>query len=159
MEIGGWHAKKVRQNAPPQFLEEECAKNHRFVLRQARLLPLARFGKVEVQPLGNDLYVVRAMVENHGYLPTNVSQRALNLNVVKPVEVELGGAEVLMGEAKQALGHLEGRAQATGMAFYFGAAVLQNERRAEWLVRGSGSVTLTVRSDRGGHDRREVALA
>jgi murein tripeptide amidase MpaA len=158
VEIGGWHAKKVRQNAPPKFLEEECAKNHRFVLRQARLLPLARFGKVEVQPLGNDLYVVRAMVENHGYLPTNVSQRALNLNVVKPVEVELGGAEVLMGEAKQTLGHLEGRAQATGLAFYFGAAVLQNERRVEWLVRGSGSVTLTVRSDRGGHDRREVAL-
>ena len=81
------------------------------------------------------------------------ASRALKMRVTSGA-----GAEVLMGEAKQTLGQLEGRAQATGPAFYFGAAVLQNERRVEWLVRGSGSVTLTVRSDRGGHDRREVSL-
>lgn len=160
VEIGGWHTKAVRQNAPPQFLEEECAKNHRFVLRQAALVPLLRLGEVAVRPLGGDLFVVRVRVENAGFLPTNISDKALRLNVVKPVTAELAGdgVEIVMGERKQALGQLEGRAQAAGPTFAFGQAILQNEKQAEWLVRGRGLVVVTVRSDRGGTVTREIPL-
>lgn len=80
--------------------------------------------------------------------------------MVKPVTAELAGegVEILMGERKQVLGQLEGRAQAAGPAFAFGQATLQNEKRVEWLVRGRGRVVVTVRSDRGGTVTREIPL-
>lgn len=159
VEIGGWHTKTVRQNAPPKFLEEECAKNHKFVLRQVAVLPHVQIGKVETEQLGDDLHIIRVMVENEGFLPTNLSQKAINLGVAKPITVELGGAgaEVLLGEPKQAIGHLEGRAQAVGAMFDRGG-LLRNEARVEWLVRSRGPVTITVKSEKGGMVKREVAL-
>ncbi len=39
VEIGGWNPKFVRQNPPPNFLEQECHKNAMFVLRHAAALP------------------------------------------------------------------------------------------------------------------------
>ncbi len=161
VEIGGWHTKTVRQNAPPQFLEAECAKVHRFALRQASITPLVRLDQVETESLGNDLHIVRATVANHGFLPTNLSQKALNLGVAKPITVEIGGegVAVLLGEPKQSVGHLEGRAQAVGMMFNRGSAILRNEVRVEWLVRASGSVTLTAKSEKGGTTTQAVALA
>ncbi|HET8632423.1 MAG TPA: M14 family metallopeptidase [Thermomicrobiales bacterium] len=156
VEIGGWHTKTVRQNAPPKFLEEECAKIHRFALRQAKLLPRLLLDKVEVEPLGGDLYIVRATIENDGYLPTNLTQKAVNQRVAQPVTVELSGGEILMGDRRQTLGHLEGRAQAAGPSF--GMQLVQNEKRAEWLVQGRGPVTLTAKSEKGGTVTRELKV-
>jgi murein tripeptide amidase MpaA len=159
VELGGWHTKMVRQNAPPRFLEEECAKVHKFVLRQAAIAPHVRIAKVETEAVAADLTIVRVTVENESFLPTNLSQKAVNLGVAKPVTIELAGeqAAILLGEPKQTLGHLEGRAQAVGAAFW-GPGVLKNEARAEWLVRGTGTATLTVKSEKGGTTAREIAL-
>lgn len=158
IEIGGWHSKKVRQNAPPKFLQEECAKNHAFVLRQAAITPRVRIAKAETETVAPGLHVVRITVENEGFLPTNISDKATRLGVAQPVTAELtgAGAEVLLGEAKQTLGHLEGRAQATGWAFSFGTTILKNEARAEWLVRADGPLTVTVTSQKGGTVRHEI---
>lgn len=160
VEIGGWHTKKVRQNAPPQFLEAECNKVHRFVLRQTSVTPLVRVDQVETEALGNNLHIVRATIANHGFLPSNISQKAINLGVAKPITAEISGdgVEILLGEPKQTVGHLEGRAQAVGMMFNRGSAILRNEARVEWLVRSRGPVTLTVKSEKGGTTTQEVAL-
>jgi murein tripeptide amidase MpaA len=159
IELGGWHTKTVRQNAPPRFLEEECAKVHQFVLRQATITPHVRIAKVETEAVAADLTIVRVTVENESFLPTNISQKAVNLGVAKPVTIELTGeqATIVLGEPKQTLGHLEGRAQAVGAAFW-GPGVLKNEARAEWLVRGTGMATVTVKSEKGGTTMRELAL-
>jgi murein tripeptide amidase MpaA len=159
VELGGWHTKTVRQNAPPRFLEEECAKVHQFVLRQALITPHVRIAKVETEAVAANLTIVRVTVENESFLPTNISQKAVSLGVAKPVTIELAGeqAAILLGEPKQTLGHLEGRAQAVGAAFW-GPGVLKNEARAEWLVRGTGTVTVTVKSEKGGTTTRELAL-
>ncbi len=160
VEIGGWHTKKVRQNAPPKFLQEECEKNHRFVLRQAAILPRVRVAKVETEEVAKGLHVVRVLVENTGFLPTNISDKAVRLGVAQPVTVELTGAktEMVLGDQKQVLGHLEGRAQATGWAFGFGGTILRNEARAEWLVRSKGPLTLTVKSAKGGTIEQKIKL-
>ena len=148
----------MRQNAPPKFLEEECAKNHKFVLRQAAVTPRVRISKVETEAVGDGVQIVRVTVENEGYLPTNISDKAVRLGVAKPVTANWRArAAILMGEPKQTLGHLEGRAQAVGAAFW-GPGVLKNEARAEWLVRGTGTATLTVKSEKGGTTAREIAL-
>ena len=117
-----------------------------------------RIGKVTTEAVGDGVQIVRVTVENEGYLPTNISDKAVRLGVAKPVTAELTGegAQILMGEPKQTLGHLEGRAQATGWAFSFGGTILRNEVRVEWLVRTSGPLTVTVKSEKGGTVRREI---
>jgi murein tripeptide amidase MpaA len=159
VEIGGWKAKEVRQNAPPEFLRDECERNARFSVRQAAMLPRLAIGDVAVERIADDVFVIRAMIENHGFLPTNGSDIALRNNVARPVEVEIEGVEPILGKQKQEIGHLQGRAAAKGMQFAFGMARVENERLVEWLVRGSGSATIIARSEKGGTVREEVRLA
>jgi murein tripeptide amidase MpaA len=158
VEIGGWKSKEVRQNAPAEFLLDECQRNAAFSLRQAAMTPLLAFGNVDTERVADDLHVIRATVENHGYLPTNGSEMATRAGIATPIEVTLDGAEVLVGKRKQEIGQLQGRSSARGMQFAFGAAKVENERQVEWLVRGAGPVTITARSDKGGTAWRDVAL-
>lgn len=162
VEIGGWDSKRVRQNAPPQFLPEEEEKYARFTVQYAALTPLVRVGQTEVEPLGNGLFIVRALIENHGWLPTNLSERAARNGIAKPVKVEIAGGEALLGKQQVAIGHLDGRATAGSVLFGFqpGARV-DNERLVEWLLRapeGTQSVTITATSEKGGTHRATVGL-
>jgi murein tripeptide amidase MpaA len=159
VELGGWKTKEMRQNAPPQFLEDECERNAAFTVRQAAMTPRLILSDVEVEKMADELFVVRALVANDGYLPSNGSAMALRNNVARPVEVTIEGAEVVMGKAKQQVGHLMGRAANPGMMMMFGMAKVENERLVEWLVRGSRPVTITARSEKGGTVHQEVALA
>lgn len=158
VEIGGWKTKEMRQNAPPQFLEDECVRNAAFSVRQAAMTPRLTIENVEVETLAENLHVVRAIVSNEGFLPTNGSAQAVRNNIARPVKVDLEGAEVVMGKASQQIGHLMGRSANRGMMMMFGMAKVENERMVEWLVRGSGSVTITASSDKAGTVRQEVAL-
>jgi murein tripeptide amidase MpaA len=158
VEIGGWKSKEVRQNAPPEFLLDECERNAAFSVRQATMTPRLAFGAFETERVADDLHVVRVTVENHGFLPTNGSDMATRAGIATPIEVEIEGAEVLLGKRKQEIGQLQGRSAARGMVFAFGAAKVDNERQLEWLVRGAGPLTVTARSEKGGVVRREVVL-
>ena len=146
VELGGWKSKQMRQNAPPQFLRDECECNAAFTLRQAAMTSRLTVSDVEVEKMAEDLFVVRAMVANDGYLPSNGSAMAVRNNIARPVEVEIEGAEVVMGKPKQEIGHLMGRSANRGMLMMFGMAKVENERLVEWLVRGSGPVTIIARS-------------
>lgn len=162
VEIGGWWAKRVRQNAPPQFLPEEEAKYTAFTLQYATLTPLVRIGQAEAEGVAPGLFIVRATVENGGWLPTYLSERATRNGIARPVKVALEGGEVLMGKPETEIGHLEGRSVTLGTFFAFpqGARV-DNERLVEWLVRvpeGAESVTVTARSEKGGTHRIVVPL-
>ena len=159
VEIGGWKSKEVRQNAPAEFLPDECERNAKFSVRQATMTPQLAIGDVRVEKIADDAFVIRATIENHGYLPTYDSDMALRANIAKPVEVRIEGADPILGKAKQEIGHLQGRAAARGMMFAFGMAKVENERLVEWLVRGTGMVTIVAKSEKGGTVRREVELA
>lgn len=158
VEIGGWKTKEVRQNAPPEFLQDECERNARFSVRQAVMLPQLVIGDVEVEKIADDAFVIRATIENHGFLPTHGSDIAVRNGVAKPVEVEIEGVAPIIGKRKQEIGHLQGRSAARGMMFAFGMAKVENERLVEWLVRGTGPATITVRGEKGGAVRREGTL-
>ena len=131
----------------PKFLEAECAKVHRFVLRQAAVSAAVRVGQ------GRDRDARRRPAhrprdDRERRLPADeLSQKAINLGVAKAITVELGGegAEILLGEPKQTIGHLEGRAQAVGMMFDRGGPPPQ---------RGARRVARAVA--RHGHDHRQV---
>jgi hypothetical protein len=158
VEIGGWKSKEVRQNAPAELLQDECERNARFSIRQATMLPRLAIGDVQVEQIADDAFVVRALIENLGFLPTYGSEQAQRNNIAKPIEIEVEGAEPILGKKKQEIGHLQGRSAARGMLFTFGLTKVENERLVEWLVRGTGSCTIVARSEKGGTVRREVEL-
>jgi murein tripeptide amidase MpaA len=157
VEIGGWKLLTTLYNPPPHRLEEECAKNTRFILAQAAATPLLRIARAGREELAPDLFKLSAEVENTGWLPTNGSEKAKKSKTLREVEAELrlpDGAELLLGERRQKLGHLDGMASVIHGYWVesagFRGATSRQRKRLEWLVRGSGPVDLEVKSDRAG---------
>src|SRR5205823_13342178 len=126
------------------------------------LSPRLVLNRAEVTPLGEDTWQIRVVVDNSGWLPTNVTQKAMERKVVQPLEAELTGDVEVVGERKLELGQLSGRALKESMLGPFGAmADATNDRaKAEWVVRGpAGSeVSVEVRHQRAGVVRVRVPL-
>jgi murein tripeptide amidase MpaA len=162
VEIGGWVNIWTFRNPPGALIEAECEKNFRFTLRHAACAPSLAMSLVTAEPLGADLYRIRAVVENRGYLPTNVSSQAIKQKIAKPVlaTIALDGAELIMGEATQSLGHLAGRSERRTEWSPWGNAWGSPRRRAEWLVRGAQGAIVTVEahSEKAGVARMSVEL-
>ena len=165
VEIGGWKVKYVFQNPPPgRYLAELCRANCRFTLRAAASSPRLRLPEVQVTPLDAGLYRVRAVVENEGFLPTNVTEQAIKLKVARPVRVELFpsvGAELVGGQRRQEIGHLAGRIEQARVHLLWGSVGNGARRAVEWLVRATAPdavVTVRATCDRAGHVSRQVPL-
>ena len=163
VEIGGWKTLNTLYNPPPHRLEEECAKNTRFLLAQAAATPLLRIAKAEREELAPGLYKLTATVENSGWLPTHGSEAAKNSKLLREVEVELRlpeGVAMVMGERRQPIGHLDGMASVVHGYWVessgFGGATSGQSKRLEWLVRGDGPIELEIRSDRAGWCRSSL---
>jgi hypothetical protein len=124
----------------------------------AEISPRIVLKDVETTPLGSALFRIRAVVENEGYLPTNITQRALDAEVAVPVRafVELTDAELVSGPLRTDIGHLLGTRDAQRQA---GTAAMR--RTIEYVVRVTGDhprVSITARSEKGGTVRAELAL-
>jgi murein tripeptide amidase MpaA len=139
VEIGGWRP-LLRNNAPPECLEETCRNIHDFTFAHAAALPRVSATVHEAQSLGGGVWRVSVAVVNGGYLPTNITRRAIDLGVAKPVTATIAlpqDAEIVTGAEKRELGHLAG---------YGG------RKKAEWIVRlgDSGVCDVHIHSDKGG---------
>ena len=65
---------------------------------------------LDVEPLGEGRFLVRLVLENTGWLPTYVTQKAVDRQSVRPLEVELTlpqGARLVAGEVRTEAGQLE----------------------------------------------------
>ncbi len=158
VEIGGWRPTFTRRNPPPHLLEREVELYVPWMLWLAEVSPRIVLRDVATKPLGSGLFTITAVVENEGYLPTNITQRALDAEIAMPVRVmvDLTDAELVTGAAKTELGHLKGTRDAQGQA-----ATADTRRALEYVVRVTGnhpSVTITVWSEKGGVARQRVRL-
>jgi hypothetical protein len=164
VEIGGW-VKYALSNAPPEVMEEEMLKpNMAFILYHASTTPLVRVADVKVTPVGGVQKIV-ATISNDGLLPTNVTEQAIRARIAKPVvaQIELGpGVSLVSGTKTVTMGHIEGTpAIVKEYENGFGTEVIggNNRRTAEWVVSGSGQVTVTAISQKGGKHARTVTIA
>jgi murein tripeptide amidase MpaA len=163
VEVGGMVYIWTYRNPPPAMLERVCHDNVMFNLAHAAAAPKVRIDDVAVEALGSDLYKVRAVVGNHGYLPSNLTDVAIARKVAKPVVVtlELEGAELVMNPQTVDLGHLAGRNERNFPWSPWGPHWSATTKALEWLVRAvdaGASIRVVAKSERGGVDRHELKL-
>jgi len=161
VEMGGW--KKTRGRVPPRFMQEELAhRNMAFTLYQAAEMPLMQVGDTKVENLGGDVWRVWVDLSNDRITPT-VLQKAADNHVVPPDLLTLdGNVEVITAGWVQS----KFRSGATDMIDQHDLKRIivrngtpgQTTRTIEYIVKGSGTVTVKYASVKGGTVQKRVAL-
>ncbi len=162
VEIGGFNYKFTIQNATPALLTEECEKVTGFMLSWAVCVPRLVIDSVTTEDLGGGLTKVEAIVSNAGFLPTYLSQKAKTLGTAKPVTVCIEGAELLDGQAEADLGDLSSFGLVPSNGRFYGnignGDCQPISKKACWVVKGSGSITITASSPKAGKVSKTITL-
>ncbi len=165
VELGGWNFQYVWRNPPPKFLQREVTPFADWLIWSAAITPLLTLRETRVQPLGGGQYKLTALVQNTGWLPTHVSKKAQQKQVVRPVIAEIAlpeGAALITGKPREELRQLEGRSHTASAATpwsLFGAST-SDRAKVEWVIHApnGGSINLTLRHERAGTVRTAVDL-
>lgn len=161
VELGGWHNFLTWRNPPYALLEKEIAPLADFALYHATLSPKLEVYSLEAESHGETHYV-RLVLHNTGWLPTNVTEQATKMKVVKPVEVKLDlpeGAELVMGKALTMLGQLQGRSH-KAVSITWGGDSTDERVKVEWVVKApAGTILdLTATHQRAGTVKTSITL-
>jgi murein tripeptide amidase MpaA len=163
VEIGGWKTLMIFRNPPPQLLPEMAHKNCQFTIKHALAAPLLRIAKAEATKLSEGVFRIDTVVENHGYLSTDVTDRAVEMKVVAPctATLELGeGVELVAGTPTVELGHLAGWSERTDEYTRF-SQWSAPAKGAQWVIRtadSSATVRVVARSTRAGSSSQTLTL-
>lgn len=163
VEIGGWDRKFTSQNPPPELLRGEVELYVPWMLWLAELAPQIAIEDVNVAPRGavadpgppvGAEFDVTVEVVNLGYLPTNITERALEAEVAVPVRVllDLSDCELVEGKARTDVGHLRGSRP--------GGTATESRAAVSYVIRVTGprpAVRFAAVSEKGGTFRGQVA--
>lgn len=148
VEIGGFNFKFSQQNPPESFLNGVLEQMTRFMIRFAQSMPRLTIDTLTSEKVSDDIYKVTAVVGNLGYLPTNLTEEAKNLNISKEVEVTISGGKVVSGLEKTKIGNLEGYGStSTGTNFYGNISTDYNakaRKKLTWVVQAKSGTEITV---------------
>jgi murein tripeptide amidase MpaA len=163
VELGGWNDDLIIRNPPRHLLAAEVEPHADFAIWHLMISPLLRLRSSEAEALGDGTWRVRVVVENTGWLPTNVTAKAIERKAVRPIEAEISGPGVtVVGDAKLELAQLAGRVGKRSMLGGFGGTTdpSVDRAKAEWVVRApaGASVDVVVRSQRAGVVRVSLPL-
>lgn len=161
VELGGWDFMHSWRNPPFSLLEKELAPLAEFAITSCLVSPRLELRSLDTQSNG-DIHTIRLVIENTGWLPTQVSQQALKTKQVREVEVDIDlpeGAVLLVGKRKTMLGQLNGRDH----SWRFNSWRLDtSEERAkvEWVIQAPAGteVEITAAQPRAGTLRTKVTL-
>ena len=150
------------RSAPGSRLLDEVRPHADFAVYQALCSPRLEILHSRATSLGGDLYRVEVGIANTGWLPTNVSQKALTNHLTLPVVAEVDGLPVLAGtggaHARIELGQLGGR---LSHHFTYGKNDGTPERAiVHWVVQAYAGreVTVTVSHERAGRVSTTIRL-
>ena len=157
VEIGGWKRRFVFQNPPPQLLRKEIEQYVPWMMWLAEISPRVVIAESTVTLIAPDVSKITLTIENEGYLPTNITQRALDARLAVEVRVlaETEDASLLAGQSRTDLGHLPGSRDSQPLREG------SPRRSVEYVVKHEGanpSVSITVTSEKGGTVRRKIEL-
>jgi hypothetical protein len=153
VELGGW--KKTQGRVPPRFMNEELShRNMAFTLFQADEMPQMKAGETSVEAVGGGVYRVRIDFSNPKLAPTILAKAAEN-HVVRPdlitVEgpVEIIAAGWVASKFRPGATDLIDQAELERIILRTGMPG-RSTRTIEYLVRGTGAMTVTYDSVKGG---------
>jgi hypothetical protein len=164
VEIGGFDLIRYWYNIPFDRLEKEVAPHTDWLIYLGLATARIAVRSFTAEPIGENLWHVRLVVENTGWLPTNGSQQAVDQQVVSGVTAELilpAAAHLVDGESRRSLGQLEGRSVQRSTATWWGYSPGTPDRAvADWVVAAPAGTPLTVKvsHDRGGSARGDLVL-
>lgn len=161
VELGGW--KKTQGRVPPRFMNEELShRNMAFTLFQADEMPQMKAGETTVEAVGGGVYRVRVDFSNPKFTPTILAKAAEN-HVVRPdlitVEgpMEIIAAGWVPNKFRPGATELIDQAELERIQVRTGAPG-RSTRTLEYLVRGTGTMTITYDSVKGGKATATVAV-
>jgi hypothetical protein len=160
IEIGGM--KKEVGRVPPSFmLEEECHRNAMFTLYHAEMTPRVSFGNVVSERLGRRLFKVWVEVVNDGLMPTRCAQDVEN-HISPPDIISLSSKKVEVISSGRVVDRFFKRVVPTEIRHHlveFDAVPGMDSVRAQFIVSGTGEVTITFDSAKGGLLKKELDLS
>jgi murein tripeptide amidase MpaA len=163
VELGGWDLVYFWFNAPLSRLEEEVTPHADFALFLALVSPRLEIRSFESEPVGDGAFRLRLVLENGGWLPTNVTQKALDRKAVRPVEVELDlpeDARVVTGKEREELGQLAGRVERRAVMWWNVDHSTSDRTKVEWVVEAKAGerIGVVARHERAGTARADLTL-
>jgi murein tripeptide amidase MpaA len=163
VELGGWDVVRFWFNPPLSRLEEEVQPHADFALFLGLVSPRLEIRAFESTPAGEGAYRLRVVLENTGWLPTSVSQKAVERKAVRPIEVELelpDGAQVITGKEREQVGQLEGRVERRNIYWWAGDISTSDRTKVDWVVEAAPGARIGVvaRHERAGTARAELVL-
>jgi hypothetical protein len=118
---------------------------------------------LEVEGLGETSFLLRLVLQNTGFLPTSVSDKAVERKAVRDVEVELDlpdGARLVAGDVKTEIGQLKGRIDKRSTTWWGNDESTSDLAKLEWVIEAAAGteIGLTAGNLRAGTIRRRVTL-
>ncbi|MEX2395127.1 MAG: M14 family zinc carboxypeptidase, partial [Actinomycetota bacterium] len=162
VELGGWDTMYCWTNPPPHLLEAEISPHADFAIFHALISPKLELHSLHHDALGEHKHYIRLVLENTGWLPTNVSEKAKERKIVRPIEVDLerpDGARVVGGDKRVEAGQLAGRNMKRNVP-RLPADATSDRTKVEWVVEAptGGTLQITARHQRAGVVRASVEL-
>jgi hypothetical protein len=163
VELGGWDVVRFWFNPPLSRLEQEVTPHADFALFLALVSPRLAARSFESEPVGDGAFRVRLVLENTGWLPTNVTEKALERKAVRPIEVELEvpeEARIASGTQRQEAGQLAGRVERRTVTWWATEHSTSGRTKVEWVVEAKAGerVAVVARHQRAGTVRAELTL-
>jgi hypothetical protein len=167
VEMGGvW--KKYQGRVPPRFMNEElCHRNMAFSLYQADQMPLVRAAGTEVEKIGGNVYRVFVDIANPKVAPTVMARAAQNATVRPDLlltegrDVEVVAASFIddktVYKANPSVTPLVEQKDLKRILIRNGQPG-KTTRTAVLIVKGSGPMTVTYDSVKGGKVSQTVTL-
>jgi hypothetical protein len=161
VQMGGW--KKTYGRVPPRFMQEELAhRNMAFTLFQAAEMPRMQLGEAKVERVGGDVWKVWLDISNDRIAPTIVA-RAAQHHVVPPDlltaagDVEVITAGWVTSKFRPGASEMIDQKDLKRIMIRNGHPG-QTTRTIEYVVKGSGAITVKYASAKGGTVEKRIAL-
>jgi hypothetical protein len=163
VELGGWNIVDYWFNVPFDRLEQEVAPHSGFAIFHALISPLLEARSLDVELLGGSSFLVRLVLQNSGWLPTQVTEKAVERAAVRPIEVELelpDDARLVGGEAKTEVGQLQGRVHKRSTTWWGNDESTNDRAKLEWVIEAPAGteIGITAKHPRAGTLRRRITL-
>ncbi|MFL5965300.1 MAG: M14 family metallopeptidase [Gaiellaceae bacterium] len=163
VELGGWDVVHYWFNVPFSQLEREIEPHSDWALFHLLISPLLEVRSLEAERLGDTAFLVRLVLQNSGWLPTSVTDKAVERAAVRGIEIELDlpdGARVIAGEVKTDAGQLQGRVDKRSTTWWGNDESTGDLTKLEWVIEATAGTEIGIeaRHERAGTQRRRVTL-